>query len=148
MYDVKRCRRLSCRHCKYSSSDPGRPLDDTDFFLISPIQNSDTDRKMSSLMKKISTKKEISLEKLEANGEQTIKKLNKRTQSEVAFRRCMRSLFSKDNSTLIFSHRWPNGIVPYTIDAAFSESERAIIASAFTHVQNNSCVRFDFHAYG
>ena len=31
--------------------------------------------------------KDISLEKLEANGEQTIKKLNKRTQSEVAFRR-------------------------------------------------------------
>ena len=90
MYDVKRCRRLSCRRCKYSSSDPGRPLDDTDFFLMSPIQNSATDRKMlpiHPLMKKISTKKDISLEKLEANGEQTIKKLNKRTQSEVAFRR-------------------------------------------------------------
>ena len=55
-----------------------------------PIQNRYTDRKMQPvppLMKKISTKKEISLETLEANGEQTIKKLNKRTQSEVAFRR-------------------------------------------------------------
>ena len=71
-------------------SDPGMPLDDTDFFLMSPVQSSDTDRKMlpiPPLMKKIITKKEISLETLEANGEQTIKKLNKRTQSEVAFRR-------------------------------------------------------------
>ena len=90
MYDVKRCRSLSCRRCNFSSSDPGRPLDDKDFFLMSPIQNSATDRKMLPiplLMKKIGTKKDISLEKLEANGEQTIKKLNKRTQSEVAFRR-------------------------------------------------------------
>ena len=37
--------------------------------------------------------------------------------------------------------------MPYTIDAAFSDSERAIIASGFSQVQNNSCVRFDFHAY-
>ena len=47
----------------------------------------------------------------------------------------------------MFSYRWPNGIVPYTIDAAFSDFEREIIASGFNHVQNNSCVRFDFHAY-
>ena len=32
--------------------------------------------------------------------------------------------------------------MPYTIDAAFSDSERAIIASGFSHVQNNSCVRY------
>ena len=48
----------------------------------------------------------------------------------------------------MFSYRWPNGYVPYNIDDAFSDSERAIIASGFNHVQNNSCVRFDFHAYG
>ena len=57
---------------------------------MSPLQNRYTDRKMlpiPPLMKKISTEKEISLETLEANGEQTIKKLNKRIPSEVAFRR-------------------------------------------------------------
>ena len=39
------------------------------------------------------------------------------------------------------SYHWPNGILYYSIDAAFSAAERAVIASGFTHVEENSCIR-------
>merc|ERR1719431_447429 len=39
-------------------------------------------------------------------------------------------------------NHWPNNIVPYVIDAAFSTSERAIIAQGIQHIHDNSCVRF------
>ena len=42
----------------------------------------------------------------------------------------------------VCSYHWPNGILYYTIDAAFSESERAVIASGITHMEENSCIRF------
>ena len=39
-------------------------------------------------------------------------------------------------------------MVPYTIDAAFSRSERAIIVSSFEQIQRNSCVRFASYTDG
>ena len=47
----------------------------------------------------------------------------------------------------IFSYRWPNGILYYTIDAAFSNSERAVIAAGFAHVEENSCIRWGHWKY-
>ena len=41
-----------------------------------------------------------------------------------------------------FSNHWGNGLVPYTIDAAFTSSERAVIAQGITHVEENSCLRY------
>ena len=38
-------------------------------------------------------------------------------------------------------YHWPNGVVPYTIDAAFTSTERAAIASGINHIHENSCVR-------
>ena len=62
---------------------------------------------------------------------------------------------------MVCSYHWPNGIMYYTIDAAFSTSERAVIASGevllsagncaqtvstpssgMQHVEDNSCIRF------
>merc|ERR1712212_1021415 len=40
------------------------------------------------------------------------------------------------------TYHWPNGVVPYTIDAAFTSTERAAIASGIDHIHENSCVRF------
>ena len=39
------------------------------------------------------------------------------------------------------SYLLPNGILYYTIDAAFSQAERAIIASSFAHIEGNTCIR-------
>ena len=66
-----------------------------------------------------------SMEELELTGEQTVKELNKKTRNILA----------------PLSYHWPNGVLYYTIDAAFSDSERAVIASGFTHVEENSCIR-------
>ena len=47
-----------------------------------------------------------------------------------------RIIFSKTGT------RWPNGIVPYTIDAAFTPEFRAIIASAIDTLTESTCVRW------
>merc|ERR1719150_3106860 len=41
------------------------------------------------------------------------------------------------------TYHWPNGVVPYTIDAAFTSTERAAIASGIEHIHENSCIRFE-----
>ena len=41
----------------------------------------------------------------------------------------------------LFSYHWPNGIMYYTIDAAFTDSERSVIAAGMAHVEENSCIR-------
>ena len=66
-----------------------------------------------------------SMEELELTGEKTVKELTKKTRNILA----------------PLSYHWPNGVLYYTIDAAFSDSERAVIASGFTHVEENSCIR-------
>ena len=38
--------------------------------------------------------------------------------------------------------RWPNGRVPYTIDATFSPKERLIIAQALSELEEKSCIKF------
>merc|ERR1719447_203178 len=49
---------------------------------------------------------------------------------------------SPKNGLSKLTYHWPNGVVPYTIDAAFTSSERAAIASGIEHIHENSCVRF------
>ena len=44
-------------------------------------------------------------------------------------------------SFLTLRYHWPNGVVPYTIDAAFTSTERAAIASGIEHIHENSCIR-------
>ena len=39
-------------------------------------------------------------------------------------------------------YRWPNALVPYTIDADFTSDDRAVIAQAMAHIMENSCVRY------
>ena len=41
-----------------------------------------------------------------------------------------------------FSYHWPNSIMYYTIDAAFTSDERAVIAAGFQHMEDNTCIRF------
>ena len=41
----------------------------------------------------------------------------------------------------IFSYHWPNGVLYYTIDAAFDSTERATIAAGMKMVEDNSCIR-------
>ena len=43
---------------------------------------------------------------------------------------------------LFFSNHWGSAIIPYTIDAAFTTSERAVIAQGIQHVEENSCLRY------
>ena len=40
------------------------------------------------------------------------------------------------------SYHWPNGVLYYTIDAAFDSTERATIAAGMKMVEDNSCIRF------
>ena len=42
---------------------------------------------------------------------------------------------------VVIRYHWPNGVVPYTIDAAFTSTERAAIASGIEHIHENSCIR-------
>ena len=73
--------------------DPGRPLDKADLFLarqlLMPLQNITTDRMMlpPKVRRKRNTVEEPSLGKLEVIGEQTVRKLHKKKQIAVAFRR-------------------------------------------------------------
>ena len=70
--------------------DPGRPLDKADLFLarqlVMPVT---TDRMMlpPKVRRKRNTMEEPSLGKLEVIGEQTVRKLHKKKQIAVAFRR-------------------------------------------------------------
>ena len=48
------------------------------------------------------------------------------------------SQFNQLNS----SYHWPNGVLYYTIDAAFDSTERATIAAGMKMVEDNSCIRF------
>nr|XP_042895456.1 zinc metalloproteinase nas-7-like isoform X2 [Parasteatoda tepidariorum] len=40
------------------------------------------------------------------------------------------------------SRLWPKAIVPYTIDSAYSESEKDVIVRAMENIQSVSCIRF------
>ena len=43
---------------------------------------------------------------------------------------------------MFFRYRWPNSVLYYTIDAAFTNDERAIIAAGIANIQDNSCIEF------
>ena len=40
------------------------------------------------------------------------------------------------------SYHWPNGVLYYTIDPSFSASDRAVMERSFSHIEENSCIRF------
>ena len=87
------------------------------------MTNSTTD----NMMMPPQWRSEQSMEELEAIGEKYVRNvLNKKTRNILA----------------PIAYHWPNGVLYYTIDAAFSASERAVIASGFTHMEENSCIRY------
>ena len=44
--------------------------------------------------------------------------------------------------TIVSSRRrWPNAEVPYTLDAAFTADERAVIAAGIADIQAATCIR-------
>merc|ERR1712142_245939 len=49
---------------------------------------------------------------------------------------------STKNGIHALENHWGSGIVPYTIDASFSDSDRAVIAQGIKHTEDNSCLRF------
>merc|ERR550532_667226 len=103
--------------------NPGPPLNETDFFLATQLarrnQNSSTDSMMRA-------PEHLSMEELEAIGEKYVKKLNSEQRNILAS----------------VSYHWPNGVLYYTIDAAFDSTERATIAAGMKMVEDNSCIRF------
>ena len=48
---------------------------------------------------------------------------------------------------VILRNHWGSGLVPYTIDAAFTTSERAVIAQGIKHVEENSCLRYEDYSF-
>jgi len=46
------------------------------------------------------------------------------------------------NGIAALENHWGNAVIPYTIDAAFTDSERAVIAQGIKQVEDNSCLRF------
>ena len=46
----------------------------------------------------------------------------------------------------LYSLKWPNGVMPYVIDAAFTEDERAVIAAGIADMEAKTCVRLLIHS--
>merc|ERR1711963_946212 len=109
--------------------NPGKPLGPADFWngnQMEKLKTNATTERMMKLPQWRSFAPKESMESLEVIGEKTVKRLYKEQRNILA--------------PLVY--HWPNGIMYYTIDAAFTDSERAIIASGITHVEENSCIRF------
>ena len=97
-------------------------MSDRDFWNARQFDRKEANRTTESMMRSPVV---LPMEELEALGEKTVKKLNDKQKNILA----------------PLAYHWPNGILYYTIDAAFSSSERAVIASGFTHMEENSCIR-------
>ena len=82
----------------------------------------------------------LEMEELELKGQETENKKNPRPKNGLS----RLTLVHFACSFLYFTPRyhWPNGVVPYVIDAAFTTTERASIAEGITHIHENSCVRY------
>merc|ERR1712212_476292 len=109
--------------------NPGRPLGPDDFFLARQLPTALTNETAEGMMLPLTVRPADdgqTLEELELTGAQT----------EAAKDASPKNGLSK------LTYHWPNGVVPYTIDAAFTSTERAAIASGIEHIHENSCVRF------
>ena len=42
------------------------------------------------------------------------------------------------------SGQWPNGVVPYILSCSFDADERGVIAEAFAHIEESSCIKFRY----
>ena len=51
------------------------------------------------------------------------------------------SIKATKNGIAALQYHWGNAIIPYSLDAAFTDSERAVIAQGILHVEENSCLR-------
>ena len=98
-------------------------MSDRDFWNARQYDRKEANRTTESMMRSPIV---LPMEELEAIGEETVQNLNK----------------AQKNILAPVAYHWPNGILYYTIDAAFSSSERAVIASGFTHMEENSCIRW------
>ena len=93
------------------------------------------------MMKPLSLRDDtLEMEELELKGQETENKKNPRPKNGLS----RLTLVHFACSVLYFTCRyhWPNGVVPYVIDAAFTTTERASIAEGITHIHENSCVRY------
>merc|ERR1719337_482936 len=107
--------------------NPGLPLGPDDFFLARqlPIERS------------INLTAESKMLPLRMRGHpMDIKQQIRDDESDTPKEQANKNGLSK------LTYHWPNGVVPYTIDAAFTSTERAAIASGINHIHENSCVRF------
>merc|ERR1719505_441681 len=107
--------------------NPGLPLGPADFHLARQMDRVLTNETAEAMMKPVTfTEGILNFEELELKGAQT----------EAAKTANLKNGLSK------LTYHWPNGVVPYTIDAAFTSPERAAIASGIAHIHENSCIRF------
>ena len=130
------------------SPDPGRPLDGRDLWYASQLRPSQMNETTVRMMKRPQWRldqSDMSLEELELIGEQTKRENARNTKLALAHVRWALSSVGRACSDCPLSYHWPHGILYYNIDAAFSTSERAVIASGFAHVEENSCIRWCAH---
>merc|ERR1719500_2409190 len=104
--------------------NPGRPLDEKDFEATRDLSMTPPGVNTEGLMM---TPLEKSLEELELIGEENMMK-RRGGQRTVT-------------SNLIY--RWPGSVMHYSIDAAFTTNERAVIAAGMEHVSERTCITFE-----
>merc|ERR1719312_1730083 len=101
--------------------NPGRPLGPDDFFLARQLGVKETNltaERMMLPLTVVGSPDQADFEELELKGAQTEN---------------MKEHDTKNGLSKLTYH-WPNGVVPYTIDAAFTSTERAAIASGINHI--------------
>jgi len=101
----------------------GKPLDESDFFLASQQPIIPPNVTTETMMKM------VSYGEVEGNKHTSVPDLRD-------------VLKATRNGIHALENHWGSGIVPYTIDASFSVSDRAVIAQGIKHVEENSCIRF------
>jgi len=106
--------------------NPGPPLGEKDFFLASQLPIVPTNVTTDQLMQIV------------ADGELAGSVNN----PAPSLNDSLNMLKETKNGIAALENHWGNAIIPYTIDAAFSDSERAVIAQGIQHVEENSCLRF------
>merc|ERR1712013_116260 len=116
---------------KNAPKNPGRPLGPADFHLGRQLRAPPTNETSEGMMlppffKSGTSNEDLVMEEKELEGAETEARLNPQPK----------------NGLSKLTYHWPNGVVPYTIDAAFTSTERAAIASGIEHIHENSCIRF------
>ena len=134
-------------------SDAGKPLGDADFFLASQLPRIPTNMTSEKLMKvgmPMLTLLNI-MKKFLADCRGRVKR--KSAQPRARSCRCPEShqewcscssvskVWHSNCLTSCYRNHWADGIIPYTLDAAFTTAERAVIAQGIADIEAASCLR-------